>query len=175
MKKIFLVIFILTSIGMAGLNVGALVEQGAQYDKKSVEIQGEVIGDIMYRNDRVVWLNVLTADGNAIGVLCSPEQVKSIKFTGSYKFKGDIVLVRGIFYRFSQTHSGETMIAAKNIDFISAGYPVKHILPKSKLGFTIVVWLLIVLFSIKPTVRSLKYILLKLNRGIRHYLNPKPG
>lgn len=166
MKKIFISIMLFFGLSSAATNVGELIGHGVQYDSKNIEIQGEIIGEIMYRNENV-WINVLTADGNAIGVLAAPSLVKNIIFSGDYKHKGDIILVKGVFYRFSKAHSGETIIVADDILRVSPGYVVSHSLPRAKLFTAILIWILILLFSFRSLVRYLKFIRIKINRLVR--------
>lgn len=166
MRNIFFIILLFFTVGFSAVNVGTLVEQGAQFDKKVVEIQGEVIGDIMHRKEGS-WLNVLTADGNAIGVLCPKDLVNDIKFIGSYKYKGDIVRIQGVFYRFAQGQSGETMITAKNIYRVAPGHKIDHPLYKIKIIAAIVIWILILLLSFSTILRSVRFFSIKFSRLFR--------
>jgi hypothetical protein len=166
MKKIFLVFLLFISSGFAALNVGLLIEEGAKFDKKNVEIQGEVVGAIMHRKDGD-WLNVLTSDGNAIGVFAPKRLCNDIKITGSHKSRGDIVFVRGVFRRFAQDHSGETMIAAQDITLLAPGHQIKHPLSRSKLLVAIAIWLLVVIFSFNRIIRSLRFFSIRLSRLVR--------
>lgn len=101
--------------------VQTLVEQGASYDKTTVTITGEVIGDILYRQN-CVWINVLSPEGTAIGIKTTLNAVASIKTTGSDKEHGDMVAVTGTFYRFNKEELGETMVLANKIIILKSGY-----------------------------------------------------
>lgn len=101
--------------------VQTLVEQGAAYDKTTVTITGEVIGDILYRKN-CVWLNVLSPEGTAIGIKTTQNAITAIQNTGSNKEHGDTVTVVGTFYRFNQEELGETMILANKITVLEPGY-----------------------------------------------------
>ena len=79
------------------LSSNELINNAAKYDGKIVIYQGEVIGDIMVRG-QYSWINVYDSS-SAIGVWIKTSLVKNIKYTGSYKFKGDIVGITGIFRR----------------------------------------------------------------------------
>ncbi len=101
--------------------VQTLVENGTYYDGRSVVIQGEVIGDVLQRGMNA-WLNVLSQEGVAIGVLCSMNDTRGIKMVGNYKQHGDTVLVNGVFHRFYKEQGGETAIVADSVLVTAPGY-----------------------------------------------------
>lgn len=157
MKKLFLIlIFLLLGFNQAAVQVGELVANGKFYDMKIVEIQGEVIGVAMTRGKQT-WLNILTADGNAIGVLCSNVLAAQVKIFGDYKNRGDQVLVTGVFERFAPSQTGETMITARELKIVRPGYPVRHALSENKVYVTIFIWLFILILSYKNIYRTIKY------------------
>jgi len=79
------------------LSSAVLINNAAEYDGKIVSYEGEVIGDIMLRG-RYAWLNV--NDGNnALGVWLDASLLEGVSLGGSYKTKGDIVEVTGVFRR----------------------------------------------------------------------------
>ena len=112
----------------AVISVQTLVEQGKQFDGRAVEIQGEVIGDIMLRG-KEAWINVLSPEGVAIGVLCPSYLTTQLKVVGSYTHHGDEVRVSGIFHRFFKGQGGETMISGYALERVSSGYA--HVAPLS--------------------------------------------
>lgn len=96
-----------------------LINNARQYDGKLIAYQGEAIGDIMKRGE-YAWVNV--HDGkNAIGVWAKKDLVSNITFTGSYKFKGDIIEVEGIFNRSCAMHGGDLDIHAEGIKIVQQG------------------------------------------------------
>ena len=96
-----------------------LISRAAQYDGKVVVYEGEIIGDLMLRQDHA-WLNI--NDGsNAIGIWVGKNKVQDIIYTGSYKSKGDLLEITGIFHRACSEHGGDLDIHAQAIKKISVG------------------------------------------------------
>ncbi len=112
------------------------------YDGKMITIEGEVIGDIMYRGD-YAWITVnddpyslrksleeggdfVGLSNQGIGVWVSREAAKKIMTCGGYKNKGDIVSITGEFHRACHEHGGDTDIHAANLEVISSGYAFSH-------------------------------------------------
>ncbi|MBM3706185.1 MAG: DNA-binding protein [Actinobacteria bacterium] len=129
-KIFFITIFsgLLIASGLSASNVevtsSELINNAKEYDKKEVIYSGEVIGDIMKRDEHA-WINI--SDGsNAIGVWIPFEETEKIGFTGQYKYKGDIVKITGIFNRACSEHGGDLDIHAKSIEIIERGYEIKR-------------------------------------------------
>lgn len=125
LQKTILFLFILITASItahAVTPVRTLVEQGKYYDGSYVEISGEVIGDIMKRGN-TTWINVLSPEGVAIGVLCPTYLTTPITILGNYKQHGDEVLVRGTFHRFYKEQGGETAITGYELVLLRHGYP----------------------------------------------------
>ncbi|MFA5388701.1 MAG: DNA-binding protein [Candidatus Omnitrophota bacterium] len=90
-----------------------LINNAKEYDGKEIVYQGEVIGDVMARKE-FAWINV--NDGaNAIGIWLAKDLVKVIAYTGSYKSRGDIVEIKGIFHRSCIEHGGDLDIHAAEL------------------------------------------------------------
>jgi hypothetical protein len=127
--KIFLVtIFtgILITSGANAVEVSSneLIDKAKDYDQKEVIFTGEVIGDVMKRG-QYGWINV-SDDSNAIGVWITFEDTKKIKYTGQYKYKGDMVKIDGIFNRACPEHGGDLDIHARSIEIINEGFEIKR-------------------------------------------------
>jgi hypothetical protein len=113
-----------------------LINNAKQYDGKVVVYAGEVIGDVMARQDHA-WINV--HDGNnAIGIWLSKDLTRDIRYTGSYKAKGDWVEVTGVFQRACLEHGGDLDIHAQKIRTIKSGSVVPEELDFNK-GYIVVV------------------------------------
>jgi RecJ-like exonuclease len=113
-----------------------LINNAKQYDGKVVVYAGEVIGDVMARQDHA-WINV--HDGNnAIGIWLSKDLTRDIRYTGSYKAKGDWVEVTGVFQRACPQHGGDLDIHAQKIRTIKSGSVVPEELDFNK-GYIVVV------------------------------------
>jgi len=85
---------------------------------------GEVIGDIMKRGE-YAWINV-SDENNAIGIWVPYVETEKIKYTGKYRYKGDIVRISGVFNRACPEHGGDLDIHAKSIEIIEKGYEIKR-------------------------------------------------
>ncbi len=124
-----------------------LINNAAQHDGQSVVYEGEVIGDIMVRQG-YAWINV--NDGkNAIGVWAPKDLIKDLRYTGSYKSKGDWIEVQGVFARACPQHGGDIDIHAQRIRTISAGREIiektserKRRIAIALLGVLGLVWIL---------------------------------
>jgi len=96
-----------------------LINNAGQYDGKEVIYKGEVIGDVMMRGESA-WVNV--SDGaNAIGIWVDKNLAKDIVYTGSYRYKGDIVEARGVFHRACVEHGGDLDIHAGSLRKVGNG------------------------------------------------------
>jgi len=132
LKKIAHIILLVTSYWLLvtccyaedAVSSTELINNAKQYDGKRVIYKGEIIGDIMVRKG-FAWINV--NDGtNAIGVWSNKDLVKDILYTGSYKFRGDIIEVKGIFHRACLEHGGDLDIHAETFDRIESGAILKE-------------------------------------------------
>jgi hypothetical protein len=101
-----------------------LINNAREYDKKEVVYSGEVVGDIMQRGE-YAWINVYDGS-NSIGIWITYDEAKKIKHTGSYRYKGDIVEVTGIFNRACPEHGGDFDIHAKSMIVKKEGSKVER-------------------------------------------------
>ncbi len=136
--------------------VQTLVEQGATYDKTTVTITGEVIGDILYRQN-CVWINVLSPEGTAIGIKTTLNAITSIQTTGSDKEHGVLVAVTGTFYRFNQDELGETMILANKITVLEPGYATPTPISVKKAWLAVILLLISIGLSLLYTKHYLRH------------------
>lgn len=101
-----------------------LINNAKEYDGKEVVFKGEVIGDIMARGE-FAWINI--NDGvNAIGIWSKKDLAKDIVYAGSYKSKGDIIEVKGIFHRACLEHGGDLDIHIDELYKINSGMEIKE-------------------------------------------------
>ncbi len=145
---IFFVALVCARISFAQeLSSKELIKNAKQYDGKIIIYSGEVIGDVMLRGN-FAWVNINDGD-NAIGVWMSAALASQIKFTGSYKSRGDSLEVAGIFNRACLEHGGDLDIHAQGIRKIANGRVVsegvnldKRNLALILLGALFLIWIL---------------------------------
>jgi len=136
-----LIAFVCLSVPALAVTGNDLVEDARFYDGARIEFTGEVIGDIMARED-FVWLNV--NDGSrAIGVWAKKDLVKNIKTAGDYNNVGDRIKVNGIFNRACREHGGDLDIHAESIYLLEKGHPIEHPIGLSKIILTVVLFLIL--------------------------------
>jgi predicted RNA-binding protein with EMAP domain len=124
----------------AGLNLQEILNHKELYDRKVVEIIGEVTG-VAVKSGKGYFIQLnqdsyakksLAEGGDfkggniAIAVYLSPEDFRKITYRGNYHFKGDLVRVKGIYHAACKEHRGETDIHALEIKVIKKGYKIKH-------------------------------------------------
>ena len=157
LKNVALNLILLCALHFTQLSVSAqpissdeLINNAKSIDGKSVAYIGEVVGDVMVRGE-YAWINLL--DGkNAIGVWAGKDLVKDIVYTGSYKFKGDVVEVSGVFHRACLQHGGDLDLHAQSLTKRIAGRPTQEIPNVRKgnivillLGVLVLIWILTLL------------------------------
>ena len=137
MRRFFLLLGLCLALNLSNPNCYAqavssldLLNNTKAYDGKIVTYQGEVIGDVMIRED-YAWLHV--NDGViAIGIWAPRKMVQDILYAGNYHKKGDIVEVSGVFHRSCLEHGGDLDIHASEIKKILSGGLDPHPLSRKK-------------------------------------------
>lgn len=109
-----------------------LIENAKRYDNSIVQFQGEVIGDIMQRGDNV-WVNI--KDGtDAIGIFSKKDLIdKIVRYKGDYNYKGDILVVKGVFHRACPQHGGDLDMHIYEASKIMDGFRTPHEIRFSKI------------------------------------------
>lgn len=112
-----------------------LIENEDKYNEKKVVYRGEAIGDILKRGESA-WITVnddnyadapkrkydeLQGTNSGIGVYGPVDDIDEIRFLGSYDTQGDLVEVRGTFYKASAEHGGDTCIVADEVNVLRSG------------------------------------------------------
>jgi hypothetical protein len=105
------------------LSTTELVEDSYKWDGKTVSFKGEVLQDLMVREDGT-WMNLSDGNNTAMGVFV-PKDVAMpvIARVEDYRTIGDVVLVTGVFHRVCVQHQGETDIHALNVTVVTPGSP----------------------------------------------------
>ncbi len=121
-----------------------LLNNAKQYDGKTVNYKGEVIGDVMIRGDHA-WLHV--NDGSiAIGIWAPKMMIQDIGYIGDYHKKGDTVEVSGTFHRSCLEHGGDLDIHASEIKKVTQGSLVIQPISRRKIFIGISSLALVLLF-----------------------------
>ena len=138
MKKVISIIFLfLIVFGVcivtyaASGRLGYILNHPDEFDRKVVIVEGEAIGGLLNDDNGGVWLNILDAGYN-IGIYAHKEKVfKDVHNFGAYAKRGDIIEVKGIFYKNCPLHA-ERDIHAVSIKIIRKGYPLKESVSRKK-------------------------------------------
>ncbi len=121
-----------------------LLNNAKQYNGKTINYKGEVIGDVMIRGD-YAWLHV--NDGTiAIGIWASKTMIQDIRYVGDSHKKGDIVEVSGTFHRSCLEHGGDLDIHAYEIKKVTSGSPVIQPISRKKVYIGVYSLILVLLF-----------------------------
>lgn len=110
----------------------SLIEQARALNGREVIYQGEVIGDIMPRQDHY-WINVL-GSGTAIGIWITTDQRSAINLAGQYGVRGDEVRITGQFNQACSEHGGDLDIHASSVEIIKMGGQVEQELNIARLA-----------------------------------------
>jgi hypothetical protein len=128
---IFLVLFLVLNLNFAwAVSLSDILINPDEFDGKLVEIEAEVIGEQLV-NKKGGWINV-SVGGYNIGIFSSdPKVYDQIKHWGSYKEKGDLVRIKGIFYRNCSLHQISD-IHLESLNIVKSGYENKEAVTKYK-------------------------------------------
>jgi len=101
-----------------------LIDHGRDYDGKEILFEGEAIGDPMRRGDHA-WVNLLDSSG-AMGAWMPASDLALFAHYGSYREKGDLVRLRGVFHRACPDHGGDMDIHVESVERLEPGRAVAH-------------------------------------------------
>ncbi|TLM76799.1 MAG: hypothetical protein FDZ70_06210 [Actinobacteria bacterium] len=116
-----------------------LVERPKEFDGKTVEYTGEVVGDRMVRGD-FAWLHINddayylknVEEGAELGGYNSGHAVwlpaalaEQVTTFGDYQHEGDVVRIAGTFNAACGQHGGDMDIHATSLEVVTPGHPVK--------------------------------------------------
>lgn len=133
MQKIFtglmaLIVLLSFSFTVAEANdvekLNDLIEKGSFFNRQTVTVQGEAIGEALERN-KYAWVNI-NDQTNAMGIWMKLDDAKKIKFFGDYTHKGDIIKVSGVFNRACKEHGGDMDIHGTTVEIVEKGHEVKE-------------------------------------------------
>lgn len=108
--------------------IDSLFDQAALYEGDTVQVEGEVIGDLISAGAidgrELYWVMLTSTDAEnkaSISVLMTAEQAKQIDHLGRYGVTGTILQVRGIFHQACAEHEGLPDIHATNANAVTRG------------------------------------------------------
>ena len=105
-------------------SIGAIAGQSSLYDKRTVQVEGEVIGDRIAAHAGYYWIELSSSDeGDAatISVLISEDQTAQIDRYGRYGVTGTTLQVRGTYHQACDEHEGLSDIHATNSAVVAHG------------------------------------------------------
>lgn len=122
MKRLILIIFLFlffTPGASFSQTVKDLLVDPYIFDGKIVEIEAEAIGEPLKDKDGI-WINVFSDDYNISVFSKNKDLSQKIKFWGDYKTTGDILRIKGRFYK-NSAQKQTRMIDAQEIQVIKQG------------------------------------------------------
>lgn len=132
MKRLYLFLLTLILVNpLYSLELEEILNNPSSFDRKVIKIEAEVIGEPL-REKGGVWINV-KGKRATIGVFLKDSQaMKRIKYFGSYKEKGDILEIKGIFHKSCPQHDIPD-IHALEIKVKRRGYRIEEQIPSYKI------------------------------------------
>ncbi len=155
---ILLFVLINTAAAVDLISSGELVEKSNFYNGKTILFRGEVIGEVMVREEGA-WLNInddaycqgsskLMGYNSGQSIWAKAEDVKIIKTCGDYFHTGDVVEITGVFNRACKKHGGDMDIHAQTVTLIQPGKKIEHSIKPWKILASIILFFLIVILSL---------------------------
>ena len=105
-------------------SIGAIAGQSNLYDNRTVQVEGEVIGDRIAAGNGYYWIELSSMDGDDsanISVLMSEDQTAQIDRYGRYGVTGTTLQVRGTYHWACDEHEGLSDIHATNSAVVALG------------------------------------------------------
>lgn len=139
-------------IGAPIVTSAQLVEHPDRWDGRRVSFTGEAIGSAMSRGS-VAWLHLnddaygLESGSGAVmrsgynsghAVLVPTALAREVSVFGSYRARGDLVRVEGVFRSAAPEHGGDMIIEADTLEVLRAGQPLERPVPAWKLVAVVV-------------------------------------
>ena len=140
---VLMLVFVLSSgipSNAETLTLTSLVENARIYDGKTIEIQGEALGEIMERGQNA-WVNI-SDQTSAAGIWLPLVQARKITSFGDYKHKGDTILLTGTFHNACAQHDGELDIHAASLEILEKGHSVEKNVSVQKMLIALLLFLL---------------------------------
>ncbi|MFO8052613.1 MAG: hypothetical protein R6U54_01460 [Candidatus Omnitrophota bacterium] len=114
----------------------SLVDNPEKYDQKIISLKAELIGEPL-TTETGTWLNLGANDYN-IGVFLKEKRIlEKVSYWGSYKEKGDIVEVKGMFYKNCPVHDRRG-IHLSGLSVVEQGQEVEYKTSSQKKKFALI-------------------------------------
>ncbi|MCF7873457.1 MAG: hypothetical protein K9L84_01220 [Candidatus Omnitrophica bacterium] len=134
---ILTLLFSLTAYSQAPtISLKALVDNPEKYDQKRVSLKAELIGEPL-TTDTGIWLNLGANDYNMGVYLAEKEMLEKAHYWGSYKEKGDIVEIEGIFYKNCPIHN-QRGLHLTALEVVTQGKELSYLVSDKKKKFALV-------------------------------------
>lgn len=94
------------------------------YDKQTVQITGEAVGDIIDARDGMVWVTLAEASSSSnasVAVLMTRESASHIDTLGRYGTTGTMLQVRGLFHLACPEDQGLSDVHATSVAVVTKG------------------------------------------------------
>lgn len=130
----FLTLFVLANFVYAeSVSLGSLIDQPDKYDQKTITFEAEVIGEPL-STESGNWFNV-TCGSYHIGIFFKDKNlINQLKYWGSYRQRGDIVQVKGVFYKNCPVHN-QLGVHLVSLELVKRGMDVSHPVSPDKIKF----------------------------------------
>jgi hypothetical protein len=100
--------------------VSELINGKQLYNNLVIQFEGEVVGQRLSKT-AYVWVNIQDIDNNAIGAYMPREMSELIQYYGTYKTRGDQVLIEGVYHTKCEEHGGDTDIHVQKLEILRVG------------------------------------------------------
>ncbi|MCF7875232.1 MAG: hypothetical protein K9L87_01755 [Candidatus Omnitrophica bacterium] len=105
------------------INLKSLIAKPETYDGKMVSFEAEAIGDPL-RGKKGSWFNVQSGEYN-MGIFVKNQSIiNSINYWGNYKERGDLIKIKGIFYKNCSVHGGRDLHLV-DLEVVEKGKKIK--------------------------------------------------
>jgi hypothetical protein len=126
------------------VSLSELVLNPLDYNQKVVEVKGEVIGEPL-KDIGGYWVNISDGKGT-VGVFVKEIDWERKLVGGDYNYRGDIVLVEGLFSASCAKHGGDLDIHAHKLVVLEESKPKLHPVDVKKILLSLLLLLLVLAF-----------------------------
>jgi hypothetical protein len=106
-----------------------------RFNRRIIELEGEIIGELL-KSDSGLWINISSQGYNTAVFISNPALAEGLKYWGSYREQGDVIKVKGTFYKDCSQHRTAD-IHASSIEIIKPGFIKREKLASYKVDLAI--------------------------------------